>query len=85
MALATKSKRTIQTLFCLALGCLHAQHLLPGNYTLDFKDLLPENRSYVTYSGSLTTPPCTEGVLWHVFTQPRVMSTFEVRPAVCVH
>jgi hypothetical protein len=34
---------------------------LPAGTTLDFHALLPANRSYVTYAGSLTTPPCTEG------------------------
>lgn len=27
--------------------------------TLDFDAILPKDRSYVTYEGSLTTPPCT--------------------------
>lgn len=37
---------------------------------LDVSRLLPEDRRYFTHMGSLTTPPCTEGVLWMVFKQP---------------
>jgi carbonic anhydrase len=31
--------------------------------------LLPTSRSYWTYTGSLTAPPCTEGVRWFIFEQ----------------
>ncbi|HKW35088.1 MAG TPA: carbonic anhydrase family protein [Candidatus Acidoferrum sp.] len=34
--------------------------------SVNVKDLLPAEFGYYTFSGSLTTPPCTEGVTWYV-------------------
>ncbi|HZV54081.1 MAG TPA: surface-adhesin E family protein [Rhodocyclaceae bacterium] len=45
---------------------------------IDLNSLLPENRAYYTYMGSLTTPPCTEDVLWMVFKQPMPVSAEQV-------
>ena len=44
--------------------------------SLDMNQMLPGDRRYFTYMGSLTTPPCTEDVLWIVMKQP-VQATVE--------
>ncbi len=46
--------------------------------SLDLAALLPEDRGYYTYMGSLTTPPCSEGVLWMVMRQPVTVSADQI-------
>ncbi|HFC54420.1 MAG TPA: carbonic anhydrase family protein [Gammaproteobacteria bacterium] len=46
--------------------------------TVSASALLPEDRSYYSYSGSLTTPPCSEGVSWMVLKNPVEVSTEQV-------
>ncbi len=41
--------------------------------------LLPVDRGYWTYTGSLSTPPCTEGVQWYVLEQEIGVSRTQLR------
>jgi len=41
---------------------------------IDMAALLPRDKSYWRFSGSLTTPPCSEGVIWLVMKQPLTLS-----------
>jgi len=47
--------------------------------SIDLNALLPADRTYISYEGSLTTPPCTEGLLWHVLTTPIPISLTQLR------
>lgn len=46
--------------------------------TIDLSQLLPADRRYYTYMGSLTTPPCSEGVQWVVMRHPVAVSPEQV-------
>jgi carbonic anhydrase len=50
----------------------------PARVPLDLLGLLPADRSYYTYMGSLTTPPCSEGVQWVVMRQPVAVTAEQV-------
>jgi len=50
---------------------------VPGT-TINVKDLLPANLGYYTYMGSLTTPPCSEGVTWFVLMATDTLSGEEI-------
>jgi len=41
-------------------------------------DLLPRDKGYYTFAGSLTTPPCSEDVKWFVLKTPTQISADEI-------
>jgi len=49
---------------------------VPG--AVDLPALLPALRTSWRYRGSLTTPPCTEGVAWIVLTEPLTLSAAQI-------
>jgi carbonic anhydrase len=51
---------------------------VPAKALIDLNVLLPTERSYFTYMGSLTTPPCSEGVLWMVMKEPVSLSAEQI-------
>lgn len=46
---------------------------------INAKTLLPSRLGYYTFTGSLTTPPCTENVAWFVLEQPVTVSAAEIQ------
>ncbi|MDH5708621.1 MAG: carbonic anhydrase family protein [Hylemonella sp.] len=46
---------------------------------IDITEVLPNDQRYYQYLGSLTTPPCTEGVLWLILKQPMSVSPAQLR------
>jgi carbonic anhydrase len=50
-----------------------------SNISIDASNLLPLSKSYYTYDGSLTTPPCSEGVKWHILAAPITVSSAQIR------
>ncbi|MCX6118300.1 MAG: carbonic anhydrase family protein [Proteobacteria bacterium] len=46
--------------------------------TLSLTKLLPTHRDYFHYAGSLTTPPCSQGVRWFVMKEPIAVSGAQI-------
>ena len=52
---------------------------LLDNVQIDASRILPSDSGYYTFSGSLTTPPCSEEVTWFVLKQPVTVSAEEIK------
>lgn len=63
----------LHTLLPLIPARADGDHTLPQT-TVDAGALLPAQRGYYRYAGSLTAPPCTEGFDWIVMKQPLELS-----------
>ncbi|MDX2076866.1 MAG: carbonic anhydrase family protein [bacterium] len=50
----------------------------PTDIVLDLNSLLPQTTLYLTYQGSLTTPPCSEIVRWLLLGSPISLSTTQI-------
>ncbi len=46
---------------------------------LDLDTLLPQDQRYYQFFGSMSTPPCEEGVLWMVLKQPVSLSAAQLQ------
>lgn len=46
--------------------------------SINLLEVLPEEKDVYLYRGSLTTPPCTEGVVWILFEEPIDMSSQQI-------
>ena len=45
---------------------------------VNVNDILPASLKYYGFNGSLTTPPCSEGVAWHVVEKPIELSKGQI-------
>ncbi len=52
---------------------------LSVNASFNIMKLLPKKSSYFNYPGSLTTPPCSEGVNWNVLVKPITVSSAQIK------
>lgn len=57
--------------------------MAPGS--LDLAALLPAGRTTWRYRGSLTTPPCTEGVAWVIMAEPLTLSAAQLYTFAAIH
>lgn len=49
------------------------------NQDIQAADFLPKQQQYYRFNGSLTTPPCTEGVRWILFKDIQTASTEQIK------
>ncbi len=54
-------------------------HLAQTGIRYKLSDWLPASKAYYTYIGSLTTPPCSQGIQWLIFKEPVQVSEAQIK------
>ncbi len=54
------------------------ERIIVDDLSLDLAGVLPKSLGYYDFSGSLTTPPCSEGVHWMVLKEPVTLSARQI-------
>jgi carbonic anhydrase len=54
------------------------KELAIDNVSLNASALLPKTKGYYSFAGSLSTPPCTEGVQWYLMQTPIQATTEQI-------
>jgi len=74
---AGKPNKLIKTLWDNLPKDKGKEHVVEG-VKINAVDLLPIDKGYYRYAGSLTTPPCSEGVTWYVLKSPVQISAEQI-------
>ena len=73
-----KADNPLFTQFWENLPSEHNETKIKDDIKYNVASLLPGNSSYWTFMGSLTTPPCSEGVRWFVLKEPLNISAKQI-------
>jgi carbonic anhydrase len=71
-----RSSRALAPIFASLPDDINVHH--PLDEPFDPAAFLPASRAHYRYVGSLTTPPCTEGVQWVVMSEPVTVSDEDI-------
>ncbi len=59
-------------------------HVVDHNQLINIYDAFPDDKRYFSYSGSLTTPPCSEVVEWKILRESIEMSLEQIHAFVSI-
>lgn len=74
---AGKRNPVIQRIWDEIPGAMNVEKYVP-EIEINAEKLLPQDRNFYQYTGSLTTPPCSEGVQWMVMREAIALSSGQI-------
>jgi Eukaryotic-type carbonic anhydrase len=70
-----RTRRSLRT----GVGCRNGPVRPSGRGGVDLRNVLPARHDVYRYAGSLTTPPCSEGVEWLVLKEHATASAAQIK------